>query len=100
MLLPERRRHRLAPEVFDLPVEKMRAGRYSDAYFNHSRAVLLADARRPRVLMQVFQKNDAYLGGMDEAIAILELCADEPEGLVVHALYDGDRRPTAQRASG
>jgi hypothetical protein len=25
--------------------------------------------------MQVFQKNDAYLGGMDEAIAILKLCA-------------------------
>jgi nicotinate phosphoribosyltransferase len=86
-----RRRKRLAPEVFDLPVEQMRAGWYTDAYFNHSRAVLLADGRRPRVLMQVFQKNDAYLGGMDEAIAILELCADEPEGLVVHALYDGDR---------
>ena len=91
MLLPERRRHRLAPEVFDLPVEKMRAGRYSDAYFNHSCAVLLADARRPRVLMQVFQKNHAYLGGVDEALAILRLCAREPEGLVVHALYDGDR---------
>ena len=27
--------------------------------------------------MQVFQKNDAYLGGMDEAIAILKLCADD-----------------------
>jgi nicotinate phosphoribosyltransferase len=88
---PARRRQRLAPEVFDLPVEQMRAGWYTDAYFNHSRAVLLADSRRPRVLMQVFQKNDAYVGGMDEAIAILKLCAHEPEGLVVHALHDGDR---------
>jgi nicotinate phosphoribosyltransferase len=86
-----RPRRRLAPEVFDLPVEQMRAGWYTDAYFNHARAVLLADGRRPRVLMQVFQKHDAYLGGVDEAIAILELCAHEPEGLVVHALYDGDR---------
>jgi nicotinate phosphoribosyltransferase len=68
----------------------MRAGWYSDAYFNHSRSVLLQDGRRPRVLMQVFQKNDAYLGGMDEAIAILRLCAHEPEGIVVHALHDGD----------
>jgi nicotinate phosphoribosyltransferase len=84
-------RQRLPPEVFDLPVEKMRAGWYTDAYFNHSRAVLLEDGRRPRVLMQVFQKHDAYLGGVDEAIAILKLCAHEPEELVVHALYDGDR---------
>jgi nicotinate phosphoribosyltransferase len=88
---PARRRQRLAPEVFDLPVERMRAGWYTDAYFNHARDVLLADGRRPRVLVQVFQKNDAYLGGMDEAIAVLKLCAHEPEGLVVHALYDGDR---------
>jgi nicotinate phosphoribosyltransferase len=88
---PARRRQRLAPEVFDLPVEQMRAGWYTDAYFNHSRALLLADGRHPRVLMQMFQKNDAYIGGMDEAIAILKLCAHEPESLVVHALYDGDR---------
>ena len=30
--------------------------------------------------MQVFQKNDAWLGGMDEAIAILKLCADGSTG--------------------
>jgi len=41
--------------------------------------------------MQVFQKRDAYLGGMDEAIAILKLCSDDWAGLTVHALYDGDR---------
>ena len=40
--------------------------------------------------MQVFQKKNAYLGGMDEAIAILKLCADGFEQLTVHALYDGD----------
>jgi nicotinate phosphoribosyltransferase len=85
------RRQRLDPEVFDLPVEKMRAGYYTDAYFNHARAVLLADGRHPRVRMQVFQKNQAYLGGMDEAIAILELCALERDGLEIRALHDGDR---------
>jgi nicotinate phosphoribosyltransferase len=85
------RRQRLSPEVFDLPVEKMRAGYYTDAYFNHARAVLLGDGRHPRVVMQVFQKNHSYLGGMDEAIAILRLCAHDHEDLVVHALYDGDR---------
>ena len=35
---------RLPPEVFDLPVEKMRAGYYTDAYFNHARDTLLEDA--------------------------------------------------------
>ncbi|MBX5474752.1 MAG: quinolinate phosphoribosyl transferase [Thermoleophilia bacterium] len=85
------RRQRLAPEVFDLPVEKMRAGYYTDAYFNHTRSVLLEDGRHPRVLIQVFQKNHAYLGGMDEAIAILKLCAHDHDGLVIHALHDGDR---------
>ncbi|HEY2074444.1 MAG TPA: hypothetical protein VGG88_12780 [Gaiellaceae bacterium] len=84
------RHSRLDPEIFDLPVEKMRAGYYTDAYFNHSRATLLADGRRPRVVMQVFQKNDAYLGGIDEAIAILELCSEDWDALTVHALYDGD----------
>jgi nicotinate phosphoribosyltransferase len=83
-------RRRLDPSVFDLPVEKMRAGYYTDAYFNHARAALLQDGRRPTVVMQVFQKNLAWLGGMDEAIAILKLCADDWDALRVHALYDGD----------
>ncbi len=89
--MPQPPRQRLAPEVFDLPVEKMRAGWYTDAYFNHARAALLADGRHPNVVVQVFQKNDAWLGGMDEAIAILKLCSHEPDALTIRALYDGDR---------
>jgi nicotinate phosphoribosyltransferase len=81
---------RLPPEVFELPVEKMREGYYTDAYFNHTRQVLLDDGRRPRVVMQVFQKHHSYLGGIDEAIAVLKLCADDWDDLTVHALYDGD----------
>jgi nicotinate phosphoribosyltransferase len=69
----------------------MRSGYYTDAYFNHARATLLADERRPRVVMQVFQKEHSYLGGMDEAIAILKLCSHDWEPLTVHALFDGDR---------
>jgi nicotinate phosphoribosyltransferase len=81
---------RLDPAIFDLPVEKMQAGWYTDAYFNHARATLIEDGRHPKVVMQVFQKRNAYLGGMDEAIAILKLCADTFSDLTVHALYDGD----------
>ena len=84
------RRERLAPEVFELPVEKIRDGYYTDAYFNHARSTLLADGHHPRVLMQVFQKHRAVLGGMDEAIAILMLCSHGWDELDVHALHDGD----------
>jgi nicotinate phosphoribosyltransferase len=86
----ETRKRRLPPEIFDLPVEKMREGYYTDVYFNHARETLLRDGRHPRVVMQVFQKQQAVLGGMDEAIAILKLCSDDWEELTVHALYDGD----------
>ena len=91
MALREGTRRRLPPETFELPVEKMREGYYTDAYFNHARSTLFEDERSPRVVMQVFQKNDAHLGGMDEAIAILKLCSEEWDDLTVQALYDGDR---------
>jgi nicotinate phosphoribosyltransferase len=87
----ETRKRRLPPEIFDLPVETMREGYYTDVYFNHARETLLRDGRHPRVVMQVFQKKRAVLGGMDEAIAILKLCSDDWDELTVHALYDGDQ---------
>ena len=62
------RRERLDPHIFDLPFEKMRDGYYSDAYFNHTRAALLHDGRRPRVLMQLFQRHHAMLGGIGHAL--------------------------------
>ncbi|MFL5450042.1 MAG: nicotinate phosphoribosyltransferase [Gemmatimonadales bacterium] len=86
--MPDRRR--LDPEVFNLPVAKMRAGYYSDKYFVRSRDILLAEGYRPRVTMQVFGKRTAFLGGIDEAIAILKECAVEWSELKVWALYDGD----------
>ena len=91
MAVEQRTRERLPPEIFDLPVEKMREGYYADAYFNHARATLLQDDRHPRVVLQVFQKKSAWLGGMDEAIAILKLCSYDWDELTVHALHDGDR---------
>ena len=84
-------RKRLAPEVFDLPVAAIREGLFTDAYFNYARSTLLADGVRPRVLMQVFQRKEAVLGGVDEALAILKLCSHDWAGLEVHALHDGDR---------
>jgi nicotinate phosphoribosyltransferase len=98
MAAPAQTRERLDPSVFRLPVERIREGYYSDAYFNFAKELLEAEGRRPRVTMQVFQKQDSVLGGIDEAIAVLKQCAGRCEGerfhpgwdeLEVHALHEG-----------
>jgi nicotinate phosphoribosyltransferase len=93
-------RERLAPSVFRLPVGKIRAGYYSDAYFNATKELLEADGHHPRVLMQVFQRKDSLLGGIDEAVAIVKECAGSRaadgtwteawDQLEVRALHEGD----------
>jgi nicotinate phosphoribosyltransferase len=92
---------RLSPDVFRLPVDRIRQGYYSDAYFVSTKRVLEQEDHHPHVTMQVFQKQrDGLLGGIDEAIAILKLCAGHvgADGewvnawsqLKVEALYEGD----------
>ena len=92
-------RTRLHPSVFRLPVEKMREGYYTDAYFNFTKQLLEERGAHPNVTMQVFQKNDSVLGGIDEAIAVLKQCAGRHtddgwvtawDELEVHALHEGD----------
>jgi len=92
-------RERLDPSVFRLPLERIRSGYYSDAYFNYTKLLLEEQDRHPRVTMQVFQKHPSILGGIDEAIAVLKLCSgrghdgawrDGWDDLVVHALHEGD----------
>jgi nicotinate phosphoribosyltransferase len=92
---------RLDPAIFRLPVDRIRSGYYSDAYFVYTKRLLEAEGNHPRVTMQVFEKRESILGGIDEAIAILKLGAGRagPDGewidgwdeLVVHALHEGDR---------
>lgn len=95
-----KRKKRLDPKIFKLPVEKMRSGYYSDVYFNRTKEILEKDKNPVRVFMQVFQKSESVLCGIDEAIAILKLCSGFHKGgkwisgwdnLKVKALYDGDR---------
>lgn len=91
---------RLDPDVFRLPVDRLREGYYSDAYFVYTKQLLEDVGHRPRVLMQVFQKQESLLGGIDEAIGILKLASGQfgPDGrwlagwdqLEVHALFEGD----------
>src|ERR1700733_5605037 len=93
-------RERLAPETFRLPVEKIRSAYYSDTYFALTKELLEAESRRPEVTMQVFAKRQGLLGGIDEAVAVLRLCAgrrredgsweDGWPALRVEALHEGD----------
>ena len=94
------RPERLDPDVFRLPVERIRDGYYTDAYFNYTKELLELGTRDPRVVMQVFQRKESLLGGIDEAIAVLKLGAGRrlPDGswesgwdaLDVRALREGD----------
>jgi nicotinate phosphoribosyltransferase len=85
-----RRRKRLDPSLFRLPVEEIKQGFYTDKYFERTREVLRSDSHSPRVLMQVTGKSAGYLSGIDEAIAILKLAAEDWSSLTVTALYEGD----------
>ncbi|MFV2007092.1 MAG: nicotinate phosphoribosyltransferase, partial [Longimicrobiales bacterium] len=84
---------RIDPNAFDLPVEAIRRGHYTDKYFVRAREVLAANELSPNVTMQVFQKHRALLAGTDEAIALLKLCLTESfswSDLEVLSLHDGD----------
>src|SRR5229473_523173 len=67
---------RLRPDVFRLPIEKIRAGYKSDIYFARTKLILERDRRRDRVTMQVFQKHpDAVIVGTDQTLALLRVGA-------------------------
>ncbi len=94
------RTERLPASTFRLPVEKIRAGYYSDHYFVLTKELLEAQGRQPRVTVQVFAKHQGLLGGIDEAIAVLREGAGRatPDGgweegwsqLRVRALEEGE----------
>jgi nicotinate phosphoribosyltransferase len=89
--VPPRRRRRVDPALFELPVDRIRGGEFSDVYFNRARAALRSAGRQARVTWQVSAKRAGWLGGIDEAVALLKLCSDDFGALEVHALYEGDR---------
>src|SRR5436305_14762843 len=105
-------RRRLDPEIFRLPVDRIRDGYYADAYFVYTKQLLEVEDYHPRVTMQVFQKGQSVLGGTDGAIAVLKLGAGYSrdgewipgwDELEVHALHEGDEispRETVMKIDG
>jgi nicotinate phosphoribosyltransferase len=86
-----RRRKRLDPAAFNLPVEPIKHGYYSEAFLVTAREIVRRERRTQSVTMQIAGKHEGWLSGIDEAVAILKLCADDWSALTVHALYEGDR---------
>ena len=89
--MPPRRRKRLDPAIFQLPLERMREGAYSAIQLRATRDLLRAGEAPTRVVLQVSATHAGWLAGIDEAIAMLRLATDDWSALVVHALYEGDR---------
>src|SRR3712207_727039 len=54
VMATEAYRTRLDPAVFRLPVDKIREGYYTDAYFNFTKQLLEEQGLHPNVTMQVF----------------------------------------------
>ena len=94
-------RERLPPETFNLPVEKIKTGYYTDVYFNRTREIMMKDDHNPIVTMQIFNKRAGIVCGIDEAIGILKPCSCGPDRFEIRALYDavdGKLRQLAEQA--
>ena len=89
--MPPRRRKRLDPTVFGIPVDQTKSGFFSEAGVSKARELLGREKQGPRALVQVTAREGGYLSGIDEVIAVLKLCADDWNNLIVQALYEGDR---------
>ncbi|MBI3015533.1 MAG: nicotinate phosphoribosyltransferase [Candidatus Tectomicrobia bacterium] len=65
---------RLEPWVFKVPIDKIRAGYYTDKYFLRVSEILEKENHNPRVMYQFFVREPVVVVGIDEAIAILKFC--------------------------
>jgi nicotinate phosphoribosyltransferase len=98
----------LDPRKFKIPIDRIRAGYYSDKYFTRFGEVLRKSNYKPNVLYQFFPRKDACIVGVHEAVAILRTCtgyykdADKAEALfkkmlqaeynLQSAVYDLERK--------
>lgn len=68
-------RARFKPETFKFDIHRIRHGYYSAVYFRREKEILESIGYDKKVLMQVFQKKNAILAGISEAIAVLKLAS-------------------------
>ncbi|MEH6938027.1 nicotinate phosphoribosyltransferase [Bacillus sp. JJ664] len=82
--------NRLTNQTFKFD-ERIGEGWFSAVYFLKTREIIRKQKPETEVTMQFFQRENAVLCGTDEAIALLQTFADNPEALIVHSLKDGDK---------
>jgi nicotinate phosphoribosyltransferase len=66
--MPPRRRKRLDPSVFNLPVEQIKQGHFTDVYFVRAREIVRQDKRTPIVTMQFSGKHEGWLSGASRSL--------------------------------
>ena len=71
--------------------ERIREGWFSAVYFLKTREIIQKLKPETEVTMQFFQRENAVLCGTDEAIALLQTFAENPQDLEVYSLKDGDK---------
>jgi nicotinate phosphoribosyltransferase len=83
----------------DATIEKIRRGFYSAVYFNRTQGILLQEKHHKIITMQVFQKNDALLCGVNQVFELLKIGTgyyekenwiDKSQTLEILTLADGD----------
>ena len=85
-----RRRKRVDPASFRLPVDQLKGGEFSDRFAFLAREVLPSARIQRKVMLQFTAKQHGWLSGIDEAVALLKLCVEDWNAVAVHALYEGD----------
>ena len=70
---------------------RVKDGWFSAVYFLKTMEIIKQHRPKKIVTMQFFQKKDAVLCGVDEAIALLHTFAVDPQNLKIWALNDGDK---------
>lgn len=70
---------------------RIKDGWYSAVYFIKTSKIVEKERPKHLVTMQFFQRHDAVLCGIDEAIALLHTFAKHPKKLEISALNDGDK---------
>lgn len=81
---------RLTNKTFQFD-QRIGEGWFSAVYFLKTAEIAEQHCQNDVITMQFFQRKNAVLCGIDEAIAILHTFAKSPETLDIQALHDGDK---------
>jgi nicotinate phosphoribosyltransferase len=89
--MPPRRKRRLDPSTFRIAPELVQLAAEADGAVAVAQGILSAEGRAPNVTVQIAAERSGWVCGVDEVVALLKVGTRDWGGLLVHALFDGDR---------